>query len=155
MKQSTLAERTQTMSEAAPLAPPNRLSLVPRQTAAAQPLWQPSEPTSSTPTTDQLRAQARSPESLPAETEASIIVALTRPIVPGEGHRDGNDRRERELYELFGQLTPVQTLDLRHRISIARTDDRLAQAFKRLVIERRQRLTSFLEDPRRRLARKS
>ena len=153
MKQSTLAERAQTMSETAPL-PPNRLTLVPSQ-AAVQPLWEPSDPTASTPTTDQLRADVRSPDSLPGEIEASIVLALTRPIVPGEGHRDGNDRRERELYELFGQLTPVQTLNVRRRISIARTDDRLAQAFKRLVIDRRQRLTSFLEDPRRRLARKS
>jgi hypothetical protein len=61
----------------------------------------------------------------------------------------------RRALELFVQLTPVQLLDLRRRLANACFDDTLAHAFKRLIIERRQRLMSFLEDPRRRLARRS
>lgn len=155
MKPATLAERVLTLNETSVLALPPRLALVPNPSPAAQPLWEPSVAASSVPTTDQLRATSRPPELLPAEVEASIIAALTRPITPGEGHREGNDRRERELVELFVQLTPVQILDLRRRLANARFDDKLAHAFKRLIIERRQRLMSGLEDPRRRLARRS
>lgn len=148
MKPATLAERVQTLNEPNRLALPPRVALVPKPSPAVPPLWEPSRATSSTLTTDQLRATSRAPALLPTELEASIIVALTRPITPGEGHREGNDRRERELRELFVQLTPVQILDLRRRLANARFDDTLAHAFKRLIIERRQRLMAFLEDPR-------
>ena len=153
MKPATLAERAQTISETSHLHLSPRLELVPNPRQAEQPLWEPQTPTS-TPTTDQLRTHSRPPDLLPAETEGAIVAALTRPITPGEGHRDGNNRRERELLELFALLTPVQLLDLRRRISNARSDDKLAQGFKRLIVERRQRLLAFLEDPRRRMARR-
>ena len=115
-------------------------------------MWDP-PPTSSTPTTDQLRTCSRPPELLPVEIESAIVATLVKRLE--HDHRLGNDHRERELLELFAQLTPVQNLDLRRRIASQRANDEVAQAFKRLVVERRRRLVSFLEDPRRRLARKS
>ncbi|MBL0215746.1 MAG: hypothetical protein IPQ07_17935 [Myxococcales bacterium] len=103
-------------------------------------------------TTSAVLRQTRAPQDLPLTTEAAILTALTRPIDPGEGHREGNARRERELAALFSQLELVQAFDLGRRFDLARADDRLAQAFARLVVDRRQRLRAFLADARRRQA---
>lgn len=104
------------------------------------------------PTTSAVMHQTRGPQDLPAELEAAILSTLTRAIDPGEGHREGNDRRERELAAMFARLEIVQAFDLGRRFDAARADDRLAQAFTRLVVDRRQRLRTFLADARRRQA---
>jgi hypothetical protein len=108
------------------------------------PTWAPGTP----PTTDGVRAVMRAPDALPAELEAQIVWALQRPVAAGETHASGNDRREREVAELFAKLSPVQALQLRRRLEIDRADDRVAVAFKRLVVERRDRLRAFLRSPR-------
>lgn len=86
--------------------------------------------------------------------ESAIIDAIVRPIGAGEGHLEGNARKERELMALFDALTPVQALAVRRRLAAASSDDALATAFGRLVIERRGRLIAFLDDTRRRHARR-
>ncbi|MBA3394317.1 MAG: hypothetical protein H0T89_16850 [Deltaproteobacteria bacterium] len=95
-------------------------------------------------------ARARLPQGPDPELEAAIIETLRRPISPGQGHQLGNAARERELCELFAKLDVVQAHHLGRRLDQDRSDDVLAQAFRRLVIERRQRLRAFLADARRR-----
>lgn len=95
-------------------------------------------------------ARARLPQGPDAELEAAIIETLRRPISPGQGPQVGNAMRERELCELFAKLDVVQAHHLGRRLDQDRADDVLAQAFRRLVIERRQRLRTFLADARRR-----
>jgi len=87
--------------------------------------------------------------------EAAIIEAIVRPIEPGEMHRAGNDRKERELLALLDTLTPVQALALRRRLANGRAGDPMVAAFARLIAERRNRVLAFLDDARRRAARRA
>ncbi len=84
--------------------------------------------------------------------EHQIAALIVRPIEPGEGHRTGNDRKERELLMLLETLTAVEALTLRRRLACSRPDDALAMAFGRLVVERRTRVLAFLDDTRRGIA---
>lgn len=99
---------------------------------------------SDTPTTDQARDATGGLRALPAEREAAIQRVLCRPPTTQETHRECADHRERELRELFVQLTPIEALELGRRLDADRDGDALAVSFRRLVRERRQRLRTFL-----------
>jgi hypothetical protein len=131
-----------------------RVALTTEDTAAAEtsaPLWEPTPlahkgiPTSS----DVLNATVPK-GTLSAIVEHELIAIITRPLAGNETHQTGNDNRERELRSYLGSLSPLEALALRKRLDIDRSDDRVAVAFRRLLAERRHRLTAFLADPRRR-----
>ncbi len=121
------------------------------RTAVAAPVWEPvpSEP-SAIPTTSEVLHETRPPEDLEPAMEDAILGALTRPLAPGEGHQMGNANRERELRELFASLDALQSHHLGRRLDLDRPSDALAQAFRRLIVERRARLRAFIADARRR-----
>jgi hypothetical protein len=102
------------------------------------------------PTTDMIRSLRSQPLDLRADLENSIIETMSRKVDAADGHRLGNDRREQELVAIFRTLTPVQLLGVRRRLDADRATDPLAVAFRRLTVERRQRLRAFIDDPRRR-----
>jgi hypothetical protein len=104
-------------------------------------------------TTDQVMNTAGAPQPLPTEIEEEIISALEQPLSPGESHRAGSERRERAVGALLAKLDIVQAYQLGRRLDLDRSDDRVAVVFRRLVIERRQRLRAFLANARRRSAR--
>ena len=98
---------------------------------------------------------AASVAALPATIaiEGQIAELLARPVDASEGHRIGNDRKERELLALLDTLTPVEALSLSRRLAVARRDDALVAAFaERLSPERRARVTAYVADTRRRIA---
>jgi hypothetical protein len=80
---------------------------------------------------------------------SAIVATIRRPIADGEGHKIGNDNKERELRAIFELLTPIEAFALRGRVAADRATDELVVAFKRLTIDRRTRLIAFLADPRR------
>lgn len=90
-----------------------------------------------------------SARTLSADVARSIIDAITRPLRHDEGHKTGNDNKEREIRAMFALLTASEALALRRRLAADRTSDELVAAFKRLTMERRTRLLAFLSDPRR------
>lgn len=92
------------------------------------------------------------PQNLPSEIETAILATLTRPLTDGEGHQSGNSARERELREIFADLDVWQSYQLARRLDAMRADDALAQAFMRLIPERRHKLRAFLADAKRRQA---
>ncbi len=87
------------------------------------------------------------PVALPIE--AQLIAAIEQPLRSGEMHRVGNDRKEREIATLLDTLTPVQSLALCTRLAAGTASDPLVIAFGRLLVERRNRLITFLERRRR------
>jgi len=99
--------------------------------------------------------ETRPPEAHEPAIEAAILQALPRPLAPGEGHQIGNANRERELLELFANLDVMQSHHLGRRLDLDRPSDALAQAFRRMTIDRRGRLRAFIADARRRQARQS
>lgn len=111
---------------------------------ASPPIWTPVRTAGASLTTDELLSRTRPPEQLPSELEAAILHTLRRPLEAEEGHRDGNANRERELCSLFMGLTAVQCLQLRGRLDRDADSDQIAVAFRRLVMERRQRLRAAL-----------
>lgn len=112
--------------------------------APVQPLWEATRSAAPSSTSDATR--------IPAQIEAAIIATLTRDLHAGENHQTGNANRERELREIFARLDAVQAREILSRLDVDRSDDALARAFARIVIERRARLRAFLGDTRRRLA---
>lgn len=104
------------------------------------PIWEPTT----------VSAPGRLEILIPALIEASIIATLTRALRPDETHQTGNANREAELRDLFDTLDPLQAREVLRRLDVNRSDDPLARAFGRLVIERRSRLRAFLADARRR-----
>jgi hypothetical protein len=84
--------------------------------------------------------------------EAAIIDVIERRVDPAEGHLIGNERKERELLELFAALSLHESWEVRRRLVESRPGDRLAASFQRLVIVRRCRLLAFLADAGRRAA---
>ncbi len=115
-------------------------------------VWEPVPAVPATVSTNAIVAQNRPPASLEPALEAAILTSLTRPIASGETSAAGNARREAELRALFAKLHAAQSVGLGRRIDIERADDTLAQAFKRLVVERRVRLRAYIADARRRSA---
>lgn len=88
--------------------------------------------------------------SLPVD---EIVGVIMQPLVPGETHQAGNDRKERELVDIFRCLTVVESAALHRRLSNPSPNDELATTFGRLLTVRRTRLLAFLADARRRAAR--
>ena len=80
--------------------------------------------------------------AIPIEEE--VIRVITTPIAAGERHREGNDRKERELAALLDTLSPLQNLTLDRRLANRAAGDALVAAFDRLAVERRLRLLSHL-----------
>jgi len=95
-------------------------------------IWEPSATASS----------KTAPVTIPFE-QAMVEVIVT-PIAPGEQHREGNVRKERQLAALLEKLTPAQSLALTRRLDNAIASDPLVVAFDRLVPERRVRLLAYL-----------
>lgn len=161
MKATTLAKITRNV-EAAEAAQrvdisTRRLSLVCETTPAnaaspsAGPIWEPvPSEHARIPTTSEVLALP--PGQLAAEVEAELIALATRPLAAGESHYTGGENRERELRLMFARLTPLQAHQLRRRLDIERSDDALVISFRRLAVERRVRLKTFLADPRRRVS---
>ena len=77
-------------------------------------------------------------------TEHDLIEVIMSPVAPGERHREGNDRKERELAALLDKLTPTQSLALGKRLENAAAADPLVAAFDRLLPQRRVRLLQYL-----------
>lgn len=61
-------------------------------------------------------------------------------------------RKEHELAAMFDRLTVIDAMELHRRLSLNSAGDKLASWFRRLVVERRGRLLSYLADARRREA---
>lgn len=82
------------------------------------------------------------PIAIPIEQD--LIDLVVAPLAPGERRRDGHERREREIAELFRRLTPAQSLALSNRLARAAPADPVVVAFRRLLPERRTRLVNYL-----------
>ena len=95
-------------------------------------------------------SEAKPPVTISIEHE--IIGLIERPIDPTETHREGNERKERELCTLLDRLTDLEAHTMRRRLAAARSNDDLVVAFGRLSIDRRARIIAFIEDTRRRHA---
>lgn len=94
-------------------------------------------------------SDAATKPTLPAvPIEQEIIAVIVKPIAPDEGHRAGNDRKERELSALFDRISPAVSLALSQRLARATAGDVLVAAFGRLVVERRMRLLAKLQRQR-------
>jgi hypothetical protein len=111
------------------------------------PIWEPFTVEAGPPTDNVLHARPK--QQLDAATEMMIIATIIRPLDEGSTHQAGNDAREHELRLLLAKLSPIEALTIRRRLDCDRDDDRLVVAFRRLLMERRQRLRAFLADPRR------
>lgn len=83
------------------------------------------------------------------DSVARLRELLHAPAQDDESAHDAGERRERELKALFASLAPTDALAIRKRLQANKPDDELATAFRRLTIERRDRLLAFLADPRR------
>jgi len=86
---------------------------------------------------------AATPVTIPVEQQ--IIDAIIAPLHRNETSRVGHDRKEREIAALLATLTPVQSLALNKRLAINAPTDPLATAFSRMLVERRNRLVTFLQ----------
>lgn len=125
------------------------LLVQPNDARPTQPLWEPvPRGSGQIPTTTEVLASPCKP-SVPPEVEQALLAVLTRPVAPGETHQNDGNAREHELRRYFDLLSPMEAYALRRRLDVARTDDKLVIAFRRLIIERRTRLQAFLADPRR------
>ena len=131
-------------------------TLRPKPRAPVAPVWEPvPRLPGAIPTTSEVLHGSRSPEDLEPAIEAAIVQTLTRPLAPGEGHQMGNANRERELLELLANLDVIESHHLGRRLDLDRPSDPLAQAFRRLTVDRRGRLRAFIADARRRQMRRS
>ena len=86
------------------------------------------------------------------ELDVRILAILGAPARMGETIDAAFGRKERELGELFAQLSVMGSRALHRRLSTASSNDHLATQFGRLVAVRRSRLLGFLADVRRREA---
>lgn len=116
-------------------------------------VWQPVPVAPGTVSTHALVARPPASPSLAPDVEAAIIATLIRPTAPGETSAAGNARREAVLRTLVDGLTALEAFALGKRLDLARSDDALAQAFERIVVDRRVRLRAYLAEARRRAAR--
>lgn len=123
-----------------------RFGLVPD---AAQSMWDSAAISKAAITTDTLLHAVVPSANLPADAEQRIIDAIMRPQRVGESRAETSARRENELLELFAELTPARACQLRKRLDNDRADDRVVVAFRRLIVERRQRLYAALVGRRR------
>ena len=137
---------------------PRALSIVPSIERAPAPatetaVWEApvADARTAPPTTSALLGQQRAPE-VSAELERAMIAIITAPLQIGESHATGATRREHELGTLFMQLAAIEALQVSRRLEIDGAADPLAIAFRRLTVERRQRLHAALANRRRMLA---
>ena len=91
----------------------------------------------------------RSSPSVNPTVEASVLRLLTEPLQGG--HRDAGDAREQGLTQFFMGLDAIDALQLERRLQINASTDPVVVAFRRLVIERRERLTAVLGQRRKML----
>src|SRR5688572_21880358 len=130
-----------------------RASLVVDAETTAQapaPIWEPIAPTQSIiPTSTAAVHACSSKHELTPDLERRLIATLTRPLSAEESHQVGNDNRERELRSYIEELSQIEAFVLRRRLDADRSNDKVAVAFRRLVVERRVRLKALLADPRR------
>ncbi|CAN5733154.1 hypothetical protein BH11MYX3_BH11MYX3_19070 [soil metagenome] len=83
--------------------------------------------------------------------EPLLLEILHRPVAAGSA-RDAHREKEHEIGKVFASLTALESWNLHKRLSNPRSEDVLAEAFQRLIADRRVRLLAFLGDPRRRAA---
>jgi hypothetical protein len=84
--------------------------------------------------------------------EAEIAAALVATPLPGERISTAFERKEHELAAIFLRLSVADARSLYRRLTIPAATDPIAIKFGQMVIDRRQRLTTFLADARRREA---
>ncbi len=76
---------------------------------------------------------------------------LTEPM-PAGSHKETGDAREQKLAALFMTLSAVDALQIERRLQKDLSSDPLVVAFRRLVIERRERLRDVLTHRRKMLS---
>jgi hypothetical protein len=84
--------------------------------------------------------------------EAEILATLHAAALPHERPSEAFARKERELAMLFAQLSVTDARSLHRRLTITAASDPIARKFGQMVIDRQQRLITFLADARRREA---
>ena len=89
---------------------------------------------------------------LPDGGDAKIIAVILAEPVHGESSHAAFRNKEIQLAELFAKLATADARALHRRLTIPAKDDPVAVRFGRLTKERRDRLTAFLADARRRQA---
>ena len=105
----------------------------------------------SAPTAEKPDVSTRAPAVRLTSPDEAILAALDR-VVPGETIAMSFARREVELRALFDGMSPEVSRCLARRLASKVCGDPVVDRFARLVPERRQRLLSYLEDARRRVA---
>ena len=101
-------------------------------------------------------AAAPAPALAPAHSavDARLLAVLVAPGSAFETALACFERKERELTELFAELSAIESRALHLRLSHPRAGDALATRFSHLAVDRRVRLLTFLADARRREARR-
>ena len=89
---------------------------------------------------------------LAGTSDESLLAIFDVPVQPGETIELAYRRKEHDLIEAFARLSIRESMDLHRRLCNPRPDDRVAELFSRLVVQRRVRLLTFLIDARRRAA---
>lgn len=85
--------------------------------------------------------------------EDRLQSVLSSPVGPYETSSTAAARREAELSYVIRSLTMRQAYELDRRLRVDGSGDTVAAAFRRLTVERRQRLRNVLESHRRQLMR--
>jgi hypothetical protein len=84
--------------------------------------------------------------------EAEILESLHAGPLPNQRISGAFERKERELAAIFARLSITDARSLHRRLTIPAASDPLAQKFGQMVIDRQQRLITFLAGARRREA---
>lgn len=124
--------------------------VVESQQSQPEPLWVPTR--SETLTSSDVLHQTRTLQPLQADLEAAIVAILHSPTRSHETHVEAGARREAAAMEIMAQLDPAQAFHVGRRLDIARPDDPIVVAFRRVTPERRARMRRFLADAKRRAA---
>ena len=95
-------------------------------------------------TDDLLHAPVAKAAELTNQLETALITAMKQRPQTGESHLEASVRREGEILQIFAELNAGQRCHLRKRLDCNHQSDTLAAAFRRMVVERRQRLYSAL-----------
>ena len=90
---------------------------------------------------------------LPNDMDQRIIAIIMAEAMPGETAVVAFRTKEQQLGSLFATLSIADARNLHRRLTIPAKGDPVADRFGRLTRERRDRLTTFLADARRRQAR--
>lgn len=87
------------------------------------------------------------------DLEPRLLALLEPRLLPGAGARLTFTILEQELTDLFAELSIDDSRALYHRLRLPTPGDRVAALFGRLAPPRRERLTTFLAEARRRQVR--